>query len=308
MMHLASAHTLTPILIKKRVSAFKAANPLLILKHDTVFCWFGSLNFLPCILMSKLLGRKVTIVAGGFDVARVPSIKYGGFYRSKISMALRRLIFLLADKVATVSKYNTAEANTNARVSPSKIKMIYHGFKANPTKSIPYSKRKNQVISVGSINPETIRRKGHDRFIKLAQSLPEYEFILAGRYAQECKDKIDLLQIPNLRLVGFLEDSELAMLMSESKFYVQLSEHEAFGCSVVEAGLQGCTLIVSDKAALPEIVGSCGHIFNPEDIKMISSFIKSHMHTVDLDIEKQVECLLKRFPESRRKQELLSLI
>lgn len=308
MKHLASKHSLTPLLIKTKPNAFKAANPLLILKHDIVFCWFGSLNFLPCVLMAKLLGRKITIIAGGFDVARVPTIKYGGFYRSTLSMFLRRLIFALADKVSTVSKYNTMEANTNAGVRFSKIRMIYHGFQETEKSVKAFSERKNQIISVGSINPETLKRKGHDRFVKLAQELPEYQFVLAGRYAQECKDKIEKLNIPNLKLVGFLDDSALSRLMEESKIYVQLSEHEAFGCSVVEAGLHGCKIIASNKSALPEIVGRSGSIFDPDDISGIKNLLKEQMAETDFNTERQVKSFQTRFPVSSRKAGLLEMI
>jgi glycosyltransferase involved in cell wall biosynthesis len=46
---------------------------------------------------------------------------------------------------------------------------------------------------------------------------------------------------------------------SESKVYLQLSRHEAFGVSVVEAISKGCITIVSNEYALPEIVNNYGY-------------------------------------------------
>jgi len=48
----------------------------------------------------------------------------------------------------------------------------------------------------------------------------------------------------------------------ESKIYLQLSRHEAFGVSVVEAMKYGCIPIVSNAFALPEVVGNNGYIIN----------------------------------------------
>jgi len=300
-------YSVSEAFLNSRALALKFTNPFKLAKYDKVFCWFGSLTFLPTIMMSKLLGKEVTVIAGGFDVAKVPSINYGGFCRSHTYMCLRRLLFKLADKVITVSEYNTSEAVKNAKIPKSKLKMIYHGFEVTPTSLPTFQERKNQIITIGALNPETLKRKGHDRFFKLAQELPQFNFVLVGKYSRETKEQVEKLNIQNLKLAGFVEDEELNSLMKESKYYVQLSEHEAFGCSVVEAGLHGCQLIVSDRSALPEVVGEHGEVFPPDDISKIKEFITkdkdSKRETVPQSIAFQ-----NRFQSSRRQIALLEFV
>ena len=69
--------------------------------------------------------------------------------------------------------------------------------------------------------------------------------------------------LPNQILyLGFVDRDEMKKLYSESKVYLQLSRHEAFGVSVVEAMAHGCTPFVSNVFALPEVVYGNGFIVN----------------------------------------------
>lgn len=305
---LSTQHSVDDLYIKDRFSALVHAFPLNLLKYDTVFCWFGSLNFLPILLVSKLLRKQIIIVAGGFDVANVPSISYGGFHRGKLSMILRKLVFKLSDKVLSVSRANTNEAITNADIPADKIQLIYHGFTPLVKEVTPFAQRKNQVISVGAINPETMKRKGHYRFVELAKESPDIDFILAGKYALECKEEIEGFNVPNLKMPGFLTIDELNNLLNESKYYIQLSEHEAFGCSVVEAGICGCQIIASNRAALPEVSEGVGAIFDPDDIQSIKSYLEANISNSQIEPQKVSENFLKRFPFESRKEDLLKQI
>lgn len=302
-----SAYEVEDLYITNRKQALVSANPFRILKYGTVFFWFGSLNFLPILIIAKLLRKEVVIVAGGFDVAKVPSINYGGFERNKFSNFLRGMIFKLADKVITVSHHNTSEAINNANVSHEKVTMIYHGFMPMVKEVTPFTERKNKIVSVGAINPETMKRKGHERFLKLARELPQFEFVLIGKYAIECKKEIEALKLKNLTLTGFLQDKELVQILSDSKFYVQLSEHEAFGCSVIEAGICGCNLIVSSKSALPEVVSDNGVSFTPDDIDEIKHYIIDNIQFGAFDSKQISEKLLEKFSVAKRKEALLKV-
>ena len=106
-------------------------------------------------------------------------------------------------------------------------------------------------------------------------------------------------------MTGFLNDEELTNLFSESKFYVQLSEHEAFGCSVVEAGICGCNLIVSSKSALPEVVAENGVSFPPNEINDIKHYILDHIEDPGYSPQKISKNLLEKYSFSKRKEALL---
>ena len=54
---------------------------------------------------------------------------------------------------------------------------------------------------------------------------------------------------------------------------MQLSRYESFGVALVEAMWCGCTPIVSDAGALPEVVGDAGEIVNADDEDAVASAV-----------------------------------
>ena len=64
----------------------------------------------------------------------------------------------------------------------------------------------------------------------------------------------------NVKFLGFVSDDILEKTFQESKIYLQLSRHEAFGCKCFRAMNYGCIPIVTNIFALPEVVGENGYI------------------------------------------------
>src|SRR2546423_7012108 len=84
---------------------------------DCVFCWFGSLRFIPFAVMARVLGKKVIIIAGGYDVANVPEIGYGNM-RGFFTRRLGRFLFSTAHAVACFSRSSLDEARVHANMGP----------------------------------------------------------------------------------------------------------------------------------------------------------------------------------------------
>ena len=77
--------------------------------------------------------------------------------------------------------------------------------------------------------------------------------------------------------LGFVSEDILKKTFQESKIYLQLSRHEAFGVSVLEAMKYGCVPIVTNAYALPEVVGENGFIIErkAECISAIKSILEN---------------------------------
>ena len=231
---------------------------------DFIFIWFASKHAIPAIILNYFFKRKIIIVAGGYDVARVLSIRYGnmcGGYKKHIG----RWILSKSDIVIAVSKSNYQEVINNGLVDPCKVKLIYNAVDYDDLGN-NYNKI-NQVLTVGEINEETYLRKGIDRFIELARSLPEIKFLHIGKWTNRkgdpCEKTINRVKKyapKNVTFLGFLKKTELIGHYKTSKYYLQLSRHEAFGVSVVEAMSYGCIPIVSNQYSLPEVIGEGGYV------------------------------------------------
>lgn len=272
---------------------------------ELIYCWFASLNFFLPVLIAKLLEKKIIIVAGGYDVAKVESIKYGSQSSTFRGFIVNKM-FSLSDKIIAVSKSNQQEAITNCRVSREKIELIYHGFK-DLDYYCPLDNKKDELITIGLINKASFYRKGIDRFIKLAEVMPEYKFHLVGLYDEYLNQQ----HIPsNVILHGFVDKQKLEELLCRSKIYLQLSRHEGFGCSVAEAMQYGCIPVVSNSYALPEVVGETGKVVNdPDNTEQLKHIITETINSFNYNTSiNNINRVKDNFNLGQRKKQMLEMV
>jgi glycosyltransferase involved in cell wall biosynthesis len=246
---------------------------------DSILIWFASTHTIPVVLLNYLFNKPLYIIAGGWDVANVPEIKYGGMQGGSRT-AIGRWLLRRASKVIAVSKSNYQEIINNGKVHHSKIKLVYNAVSINNQRG--FIERKDQVLTVGEINESTFLRKGLDSFINVAHRLPKTSFIHIGKWTDKngrpCTKMINYVKKispPNIQYTGFINREDLEKYYNESKVYLQLSRHEAFGISVVEALKGGCFPIVSNCYALPEIIGDSGYVVKGDIVNETVELIKT---------------------------------
>jgi glycosyltransferase involved in cell wall biosynthesis len=147
--------------------------------------------------------------------------------------------------------------------------------------------------------------KGIDRFLKLASLLPSKSFVIAGPI---CRDRLAVKDAPpNVKLLGELDQDELAALYQRTRVYCQLSRYEAFGVPVAEAMACGCLPVVSDSGALPEVVDGCGVIVPGGDVVRAAESIETIWNDVESSQERRAR-VIEEFPISRRESSLRQLL
>jgi len=231
---------------------------------EKIIIWFASFHAIPAIILNYLIKKPMYIIAGGYDVANVQKINYGSMQKG-YRKHMGKWILSKAETVIAVSKSNRKEIIENGSVPPKKISLIYNAI---PETIITHTvEKKNQVLTVGEVNEETYLRKGLDRFIKIAKNMPTIQFIHIGKWSDnhgrvssKMIEYVKSISPSNIYYLGFVDKKELEKYYEESKIYLQLSRHEAFGVSVVEAMSFGCIPIVSNAFGLPEVVGTHGYI------------------------------------------------
>ncbi|MFC1951368.1 glycosyltransferase family 4 protein [Chloroflexota bacterium] len=280
----------------------------LVIKAELVFCWFGSLRFLPAVFIAKILGKKIIIESAGYDAASVPEISYGNMY-GRASRYLGRMLFRMANVVLCISRSNQRETIENAHVPPGKTRMIYLGFEHDANDAIPGLKDKKKiVVVVGRIDACTIYRKGFLAAAQLSNSFPNTPFIFVGTAEPQALEVLKSAAGKNAEFTGYLSDIDLARLLIRAKLYLQPSIHEAFGCSVAEAMLYNCIPIVSNKYALPEVVGNAGVYVDGKNLDKAAAAIKEVLDD-DFQLEENPrERILCQFPISKRAELLFATI
>lgn len=74
----------------------------------------------------------------------------------------------------------------------------------------------------------------------------------------------------HVRLGGYLKQDDLIDIVASARALIYPSLYEGFGLPVLEAMASGTPVIVSDRAALPEVAGDAGMIVDAEDARQLA--------------------------------------
>ncbi len=269
------------------------------------FFWFASIRALPCMLVAKVLGKRIAVVVGGYEAACVPDINYGQA-RFAVRRLLTRIMLRAADLVLAVSESSRRDILNNLRIDDDRVTLLYHGFEdlAGDFKC----NRKPIVINIGDVNERTWRTKGIADFIEVAEEMPQTRFVQIGDMRIDCEKKLGRPLPANLSMIGKVPYERLSDYLADAKVYLQLSRRESFGCSVAEAMLFGCIPIVTNVFALPEVVGDCGITVESHRKEEIKEAIGRAMAFAIEEGERCRSRILTQFSYEQRAARLLDLI
>lgn len=159
-------------------------------------------------------------------------------YYWKINGAYR-----LIDKIICCSEFMKQRFDTN-RLFASKTIAMHNFINAFP---IPNSNKENYVLYFGRFSWE----KGVSTLIKACENLPQIKFVFAGTGPLER----ELVNVPNIENVGFVEGETLKMLISKALFTICPSEcYENCPFSVMESILCGTPVLGAKIGGIPELI------------------------------------------------------
>ena len=246
------------------------------------------------------------LVIGGYDVASIPEIGYG-HQRGGIKRWLSQRTMRSATCLITNSEYSRSEVARNVGLTNGKVRAIYHGV-PDPFGELPRGPRKRLALTVGNVDSSTLRRKGHEDFVRAAALMPDVEFVLAGAGRDETFDYLRKIATPNVRLTGRLSDEALNDLYRDASVYVQASRHEGFGLSVAEAMLAGCVPVVTRAGALPEVTGGEGIFVDSSEPAVLAEAITTAITWSDDRRAGIRQRILDRFPMEARGERVAELL
>jgi len=273
-----------------------------VLWADVTFSWFAGTHALWAVRLSKIFRKKSIVVVGGYEVAKVPEIGYGAMLNLR-SARIVKYVLENADKILAVSEFNKKEIlkYTNSN----NVELVYIGVDCKKFK--PASEKEYLVITVAhTISDITIKIKDLETFIKSAKYLPSVKFIVVGEYLNNSIEHLKAIASPNVGFLGFIPNEDLIKLYQKAKVYCQLSYRESFGMALAEAMACECVPVVTNNAALPEVVGDTGFYVPYGDTEATAEAIKEALKS---DKGKEARDRIKRmFPIERREKELIEII
>ena len=134
-------------------------------------------------------------------------------------------------------------------------------------------------FAMGSLDPN----KNFEFISKLAKKNQNYNFIIAGSVNEHIFKKKYGFDLPNnMKLIGYVSDSEAKTLMRDSKSFLFPSVYEGFGIPPLEAISAGCkNVIVSNIEVFHEIYGDNVSYFHTESLE--NNYIKEIDYSIILN-------------------------
>lgn len=145
------------------------------------------------------------------------------------------------------------------------------------------------------VNPT--KEKGIDLTLKVAERMPEKQFIIAGTTKKD-ELKQRMKELENVEHLGYVEDMKEAYSQTEIVL-VPSKWEEPYGRIPIEAGVSGIPTIATDKGGLPESVGT-PKLLVEEDSE---SFVKK-IREVEDNYEKFSEKARKNTKEKSQEKQL----
>ena len=274
-------------------------------KADVLFLWFASMRSVPLVLAAVLLRKPILTAVGGYEAANCPDISYGNA-RFRSQKLLTRWILARSRIILAGSYSSQSEIITNLGIAPERLTLVRYGFDDNAANSA--ANKADSVLTIGFVSEITWHRKGVFEFVRCAEQLPELQFIHVGSATINVEKRWGRTLPSNLVFKGRLSDEELAAAMATAKVYLQLSRHEAFGCSVAESMLFRCIPIVSNRFSLPEVVGDSGVIVDPDNLEAAAAAIKFAIEAPPAMGQAARDQILSTFPMKLRAAKILAAI
>jgi glycosyltransferase involved in cell wall biosynthesis len=252
-----------------------------IFSSDLTYAWFVSGHSFLAVMLSRILHKRSIVVAGGYDVAFVPEMNYGQYTRGRVRRMFADYVLKNADVILAVSNFTRGEVLDRAK--PQIIKVIYNGI--NTDMFFPGREKEDMVITIagsgyhlGDVLSDTknmINLKGIETFVQAAEHNPDVRFLVMGLSDKGVEILKEKYSLPNLELHGYASQEKLIDCYRKAKVYCQLSYRESFGVALAEAMACECVPVVTDRGALPEVVGDTGIYVPYGDEKATANGIKN---------------------------------
>jgi glycosyltransferase involved in cell wall biosynthesis len=191
---------------------------------------------------------------------------------AKARQRLRRLQAKVdrANAILAISQFTADEVRTHLDTGDKPVHVVYLGVESSAPRDATrpsFLPPGAFLFTIGDISP----KKNFGVLIDLAEHLPEYRLVVAGRktsgYARAMQQEISRRGLQHQILMpGEVSDDQRQWLYQHCTAFLFPSLAEGFGLPVLEAMMRGRPVFMSDRTSLPEIGGPLGfywHTFEP---------------------------------------------
>jgi glycosyltransferase involved in cell wall biosynthesis len=205
-----------------------------------------------------------------------------------------------ADRIIVVSKFVAGEVQRLLDIPADRISVCANGapeWKGPPADS----DAGGYLLYTGTIEPRKNVGGLLDAYARLIARRPNTpRLVIAGRAEHGSAAVLARLNEPplagNVEYRGYVPASDREALFKGAHAFVLPAFDEGFGIPAVEAMAAGVPVVVSNRGALPEVVGDAGLFIDPDDIESLTSALDRMLRDSDL----RASCARRGLDRARR--------
>ncbi len=203
-------------------------------------------------------------------------------FKATISRSARK-----ARKVLTISESSKRDLVEIYGIPEDKVQVIYLGVGAEFTPEVgsedkrvtldKYGINGRYMIAVGNLQPRKNLVRLIEAYTRLRNAQPEFEnkLVIVGKKTWKYDPILSFINksrwVEDIIITDYVPKYDLPILYACSDVLIYPSIYEGFGLPPLEAMACGAPVIVSERSALPEVVGDAGIKVNPFDTDAIAA-------------------------------------
>ena len=270
---------------------------------DITFSRFADTHAFPAVLFSRIFGKKSIVVVGGYEVARIPEIRYG-LVLSPIKSHILRYVLRQADRVLTVDESLKSDAIRNVGVNGKNITTVPNGFDSE--KFSFEGEKENMVLTAYLCSTwQRARVKGLDTFVRTAEYLPHLQFVTVGITGPVLKG-LRRISPSNVTFIPPVEEEDLIPFYQRAKVYCQLSMREGLPNALCEAMLCECVPVGTDVQGIRTAMGDSGFYTSYGDPLATKEAVKKALAMGSGKLAR--DRIRRLFPLEQREKRLVEII
>lgn len=188
--------------------------------------------------------------------------------------------------IFTVSEFSKSCISDVYDIPSEKISVAYNASNL-PALNDQKTEGKPYILYVGSLHPRKNLKSLVAAFTELKKldAHANLELHIAGMSMWNDEDWIKNIDQKHIKLLGRVNDTQLAQLYHQAAVFCYPSLYEGFGLPIIEAQQYGCPVVCSNNTSLPEIAGNSALFFDATNTTQIAEKIKAVLEKPSLRTE-----------------------
>lgn len=192
------------------------------------------------------------------------------------------------DRIIAVSEFTKKEVVRLTGVEEAKIEVVHQGIdhsryrpmdRNECKKRLGFSSNEKHILVVTGGDPRRRIDLTKKVFDEVRKPRSDIKLIRAG-YAKTLIGE-DIIN------TGYVPEPEMPILYNCADVFLHTSEYEGFGFPILEAMSCGIPVVVSNKASIPEVVGSYGNMIDLDSGDVIEQFVAKILSCLDKGIDEE---------------------